>query len=66
MTKNTGGFAFPRPEGEMTFAENGMTLRDWFAGQFLGSVEIKGNVNAAIVAKHCYAMADAMIAERDK
>ncbi len=32
---NTGGTAFPNPEGCDT---DGMTLRDWFAGQVAGAM----------------------------
>lgn len=67
MSRNDGGPAFPTAELD------GMTLRDWFAGQALvglatlflqahGTVgEIyKGNAEIA------YMMADAMLAEREK
>jgi hypothetical protein len=44
-----------------------MTLRDWFAGQFLTTVVIDGdNVSADLVAKNCYIFADAMMRERAK
>ena len=37
MTKDTGGPAFPVPEANRlsdgTYCNEGMTLRDWFAGQ---------------------------------
>jgi hypothetical protein len=47
--------------------DNGMTLRDWFAGQALTGNVFGANVyEAESVAKQCYAIADAMIAERDK
>lgn len=57
-----GGFAFPAPENA---AQMGMTLRDWFAGQFLASIHA-GREHAAEVARNCYVMADAMLKERDK
>ncbi len=50
MVKRTGGAAFPRPASEYTKsgtledgndaigAQDGMSLRDWFAGQALGSL----------------------------
>lgn len=34
-TKNDGGFAFPRHGGGLMPGEQGMTLRDYFAGQAL-------------------------------
>ena len=79
--KPTGGPAFPRPNstapnGENSWAEDGMSLRDWFAGQALA---LGGEFFAGIddhqndppnEAKHvafiAYLIADAMIAERDK
>ena len=73
MNKDTGGQAFPRnghrnghPEmGE--FPTEGMTLRDYFAGQYLTSFQIQGgDMTAEIVAEKCYRMADAMIKERSK
>ena len=66
----TGGPAFPSGKSEVKGFENslpyyeGMTLRDWFAGQAMASGAINANsyVNDA---KACYAFADAMIAARD-
>lgn len=61
----TGGPAFPP-----TDYGNGMTLRDWFAGQALGGflaafagdgVQFPADRNAA---KNAYDYADAMLAER--
>lgn len=48
MTKNDGGPAFPRPfssldgnpEHGVSVEQNGMTLRDWFAGMPLNEQEI--------------------------
>jgi hypothetical protein len=49
---------------------DGMTLRDWFAGQAVGGMlsgEADGSFWAAeSCAKRAYTMADAMIAERNK
>ena len=59
----------------------GMSLRDWFAGQVLGAVwadseafndkqRIAGTSGTAIESEHiarsCYKMADAMLAVREK
>jgi hypothetical protein len=44
-----------------------MSLRDYFAGQFLTTIQIHGaGAPADDIAKQCYAMADAMLAERAK
>lgn len=52
---------------------HGMSLRDWFAGQALGTtwnVSEMRNLEPAelrvALAKCCYALADAMIAERER
>jgi len=79
MSKNTGGAAFPRPTGEYNSAQDGMTLRDWFAGQALtgglsSEDESTGCVYTTtsdytreeIAAREAYKMADAMIKERCK
>lgn len=69
---NDGGPAFPRPysmvlgTGHQFWEQDGMTLRDWFAGQALASVTY--TLGAEIddsVAKRCYEIADAMIAARE-
>ena len=69
--KNTGGPAFPMamdssPDGP-AFQNEGMTLRDYFAGQAL--VAIIGLESGASLNGECsdaYLYADAMLAERDK
>lgn len=83
MSRTTGGDpAFPvsyGPDGTPGYAE-GMTLRDWFAGQALAgtmsnAVSIpkyaadankQGISMSDQIAEDCYMFADAMIAERDK
>lgn len=71
MTKETGGAAFPLTR-ESSFGKNyeGMTLRDWFAGQALVSI-IQGDGaqffnEFKLHAEMAYLQADAMIAERSK
>jgi len=77
MVKYNGGSAFPieadyirgdKPN-EYQFEvrhQPGMTLRDYFAGQYLtGAISI-GNIGFNEIAKRAYEMADLMIAERDK
>ena len=65
MTDKTGGPAFPcnldGAEGE------GMTLRDWFAGESLKGYRSGDQMAPAnVVARDSYADADAMLKERDK
>ena len=59
--------AFPRPGT----GDGGMTLRDYFAAKAMQSNIViledwPGGERAADVAKYAYAMADAMLAEREK
>ena len=66
---NDGGPAFPN-RGDNTPTNpiyDGMSLRDWFAGQALASRGMYGaNVREKEVAEECYRIADAMIAELEK
>lgn len=62
--KKDGGPAFP------TDTLDGMTLRDWFAGQALAGM-MAGKVWESLVIRdypeaEAYRMADAMLAERNK
>ena len=75
MSKDTGGPAFPIAEinkisvGMQTYrtAHDGMTLRDWFAGQAMAVLCVIENCRSmADDAETAYALADAMIAERNK
>jgi len=87
MTMRDGGQAFPTPfvmvhdddQGKdyPQYADSGMTLRDWFAGQAIGSMvrasfeRVKMGLppvaNAAQgIAENCYELADAMLTEREK
>ena len=70
---NDGGSAFPFVRGyEYSNASNGMTLRDWFAGNateedvahWLAIMILNEHPITREEAKYLYA--DAMIAERDK
>lgn len=83
MTKDTGGPAFPHmmAVGHRDYAE-GLTLRDWFAGQALSAMiskspffDTKGENGKkmtdilqfrADIAASAYQYADAMLAERSK
>lgn len=70
MAKNNGGLAFPRAGDASCFAENGMWLRDWFAGQALKVTLLKSFSESIssleIDVARAYRIADIMIAERDK
>jgi len=73
---NDGGPAFPMPTGYeprenlTTHFNEGMSLRDWFAGQALtiarDNCRQRGVDTAGNVAIGAYAIADAMLAEREK
>ena len=69
MKKPDGGNAFPRvaPESEC-FVREGMTLRDWFAGQALNGIcaDPKYTPEPEEYGRLAYEIADVMIAERDK
>ena len=60
-----GGPAYPVFDMAKCQAQ-GMTMRDWFAGQFLSTYVADGIPKAEKIAMACYEMADAMIAERAK
>lgn len=64
-TKQTGGPAFPH---ERSYMGEGMTLRDYFAGQALvGSMHTAlGSKEVDRLGELCYLAADAMLMERDK
>ena len=89
MAKETGGPAFPQTKQQFqgdhgggrfvaVSLSDGMTLRDWFAGQALSGwlasygdqaehpAANESNEYSERVAKLSYALADAMIAERSK
>jgi hypothetical protein len=69
---NTGGPAFPGfdyidQHGKKN--PEGMTLLDYFAGQALASVNLGIGVTDDFysrTAKHCYALADALLREKEK
>jgi hypothetical protein len=66
---NTGGPAFPFWSDSDGLAQySGMTLRDYFAGQALASINLGIGVTDEYysrTAKHCYALADAMLKARE-
>lgn len=65
----TGGQAFPRAEGPESWGHDGMTLRDWFAGQALAGLLGAGSDNRAKAeeqfAHQSYTLADAMLKQRE-
>ena len=78
MNKDTGGPAFPRPHsGTSQFAQEGMTLRDYFAAKAIQAIlhhydsafdEIDGEDGTPfpeLLAKDAYIMADAMLKVRN-
>lgn len=76
MSEHENPPAFPKQgfEGETVYDEGhpGMTLRDWFASQALSSVDSADfsadaeRSEEGHIANWCYAVADAMLAEREK
>jgi hypothetical protein len=67
-----GGPAFPRPTStdeasercNVFYAQDGMTLRDWFAGQALSNAYTQADVDPDRIARWSYELADAMLAAR--
>jgi hypothetical protein len=77
--QNDGGAAFPYVKTDECIEScNGMTLRDWFAGQAMQSENIAIAIMVASgktavpdnwnydVAKGAYSIADAMLAQRNR
>lgn len=64
--KADGGPAFPHmmARGHQDYS-GGMSLRDYFAGQALTTVQSKGWARSDLAA-HCYLIADAMLRERER
>ena len=68
--KNDGGPAFPQPSvwmpnlEQLHYGEAGMSIRDYFAGQWLVSNTFEFAANPIKVAERCYDMADAMLKVR--
>jgi hypothetical protein len=64
----TGGPAFPTTNYSAEYSE-GLSLRDYFAGQAMAAVNLGIGVSDEYyrkTAKHCYAVADAMLKEREQ
>lgn len=74
-TSTAGGEDMHACIASITEAEKGMSLRDWFAGQALVGFQAfvvggwSGRMPAEMaehIAANCYAVADAMIAHRER
>ncbi len=76
MKANDGGPAFPFLRSEMGGCGDGMSLRDWFAGQALIMAGVYNVVSddkvfrsdeiVKRIALAAYTLADAMLAQREK
>jgi hypothetical protein len=83
MARDTGGPAFPQFEPERIYhggsdrigeevyvAKDGMSLRDYFAGQVLANAALMSSNwevgNETSAARNAYVIADAMLRERAK
>lgn len=66
--ENPPAFPLFTPDGHYngSVADPGMTLRDYFAGQWLTTFRISdpNGMSGADIAARCYSMADDMLAER--
>lgn len=80
-THNDGGPAFPvplpaaMPDGHYYYADGGMSLRDWLAGQAVAGMSSRYREHhgagsdlsvCRVIAARAYELADAMIVERAK
>jgi hypothetical protein len=67
---NNGGPAFPRQPNEYISGHEGMTLRDWLAGQamtaIIGSLYCTPETTFKEISGRAYAQADAMIKAREE
>ena len=65
---NDGGSAFPNTAGWRRDPDisDGMSLRDYFAAKAMQSLVALDCMAATMVAEDAYAIADAMLAARDK
>ena len=61
-----GGPAFPRAASELNYDAEGMSLRDWFAGQALAGLLASGpyDCGPSGIAHDAYQIADAMLTAR--
>jgi hypothetical protein len=66
MSKNNGGFAFPKSNGTFYSEDLGMTLRQYYAGQaIIGAYNGDGGLPdesyMKLIADRAFRMADAML-----
>ena len=62
-----GGSAFPRITYEGNLGHPGMSLRDWFAGQFIAGTALGTKIlSAASLADKAYEAADDMLVARNE
>lgn len=69
MKNDNGGAAFPVAAGPGQQFTQGMSLRDWFAGQAMQAQLTYGkcrDMTPEGIAEYSYEFADAMLAERNK
>lgn len=68
MKKETGGPAFPAQHFDLTDAEHGMTMRDYFAAKAMQAemAEFIRQDAFAWTAERAYKMADAMLKAREQ
>ena len=65
MNKETGGSAYPSTQDQWERGMEGMTLRDWFAGQALAGM-LAASMREDNLSNRAYRLADAMIAAREE
>lgn len=73
MATKDGGPAFPAPENLLgSYVREGMSLRDWFAGQFIAAYCDEDENDSStdewdfpFIAKCAYKLADAMLRARE-
>ncbi|MEM8420664.1 hypothetical protein Q4S30_07290 [Morganella morganii] len=72
MADKTGGSAFPLPATEWNGADEGMTLRDYFAAKAMQGILVNTERNEFSfgkvdeIASKAYELADAMLRAREK
>ncbi|MFA5525941.1 MAG: hypothetical protein WC992_03860 [Acholeplasmataceae bacterium] len=61
-----GGPAFPTTIVNLVYGDEGMSLRDWFAGCALSHICMHGALSPEHAAKASFSIADAMLTERKR
>ena len=65
--RNPSAFPKTKTAGDVSITEGGMTLRDYFAAKAMAAVGARGYYGElADLAEDAYALADAMLAERER